>query len=473
MSKRYFIDYQNGGTSSKNFYLPCDITHYTAKKYYGNLTPPLVNTIIGDSDPYSKSLNQNIFNGKGYFQDTFFQLYNGSCYINLINGYFVKQNDLDKNIMVNEFIRDHNIILEDIDNSEQSKGGNFIGAPDGSIICVGDVEQVIKNKINEFSNKKIIQLNCSFKVGGNVNRLTLFQITSNVFRHVDEIMSFMPYGVNNFKIWFYDKFTLTPSKKMMFTYLYNINRLSKNLELIYESNLMNKISKEISECSKQMRKIINNNSEYIPINQAYQNISNEIYELEDLTEKTEGDKEHLNKKLIELEFEKDKLEKQKNEIEMKIRNSSIFTEKNKHYKYNETHLSKKIYDEIERIVSDDELEDYIKMLNKEREDNLELLSQNIFGGTYLENQDKFVFFDYDPSDKSIFNRLWYETPSRVKCLFPSTSNDKKIEEEMKKVSSYISGLKPTCHFIGGLPKPVLKEPEGTLHCLIKQRFIKP
>ena len=70
--------------------MPCDITHWTNKKYY--MRPSSVESYIEPSDQYTKSQDKNIFNAKsGYFQDTFIQLYNGSCYINLINGFFVKK----------------------------------------------------------------------------------------------------------------------------------------------------------------------------------------------------------------------------------------------------------------------------------------------------------------------------------------------------------------------------------------------
>jgi len=66
--------------------MPCDITHWTSKKYY--MRPSSVESYIESSDQYTKSQDKNIFNAKScYFQDTFIQLYNGSCYINLINGF--------------------------------------------------------------------------------------------------------------------------------------------------------------------------------------------------------------------------------------------------------------------------------------------------------------------------------------------------------------------------------------------------
>ena len=64
--------------------------------------------------------------------------------------------------MVNEFIKDYNIILTGIKNSEQTKGCNFIGAPDGSVVYINDIEPEITNYFSQFTNKKIIELKCSF-----------------------------------------------------------------------------------------------------------------------------------------------------------------------------------------------------------------------------------------------------------------------------------------------------------------------
>lgn len=98
-----------------------------------------------------------------------------------------------------EFKKDDGITISGFEpgEREQSKGGNFISGP-GSysskcpIFYIQGVNEFYLNILRKLNNCVLVELNCSFKVDG--------------FRHIDEIMCFMPYGVGKFKIWFYGEF---------------------------------------------------------------------------------------------------------------------------------------------------------------------------------------------------------------------------------------------------------------------------
>ena len=99
----------------------------------------------------------------------------------------------------------------------QTKGGNFISGPKEIIIggkcgypifCISGSNLECKH-ILEQTKSHIIELECGFK-GDN-----------NTFRHIDELMCFMPYGKKengdiNYKIWFYAELTENNFSSMEF-----------------------------------------------------------------------------------------------------------------------------------------------------------------------------------------------------------------------------------------------------------------
>ena len=77
---------------------------------------------------------------------------------------------------------------------------------------------------------------------------------------------------------------------------------------------------------------------------------------------------------------------------------------------------------------------------------------------------------------SIFNRTWYETPDKCICLFASGIEANlliKLRHEMSMVRSIINPQIEIEYDFIDVRSPNELNPEGTLHCLIKQRFIKP
>ena len=371
---------QKGGSE---YNLPCDITYYTDSIHYSlPKSFPIPNELdIGkDINKYlgESSININF----DYHQDPYVQLYNGNKYYNIVKNkekltFIINKNycnnkdgcicnirgnisnfcyleefsvpsfNINKycdSVITNPEIKNNHIFGNDefifYDDKkldivfEQSKGGNYISAPNNTIFYI-DGTNIIIDEIKKINcDIKYVELKCSFKA-------------SNIFRHIDELMCFMPYGITKYKIWFYDKFN----------------------------------------------KIHFNNSEKYTL-------------------------------------------------------------------------------------------DKISEINKERLDNLEKISQALFSDTFDNCIDNFVFFDFYIWTQSIFNRTWYEKKDKCICLFPELKPDvstllkvslieclnDKIKNEMNNIYSYINNNKPTYHFIK-VNDVNIQEPHGTLHCLIKQRFI--
>lgn len=367
--------------AEKFFYLPCEITHYTVRKYFStdrDMFPGMKQVIdlIGPPD-------ESKLGGTGYYQDAYIQLFNGTKYKNLTNlcvvntiivnkviykciadkcdvifkisenlwksyiyddiftigfnhliipeGSYTKQiitKDVSPDFVNDDFIE---INIPEVKSNaiacDQSKGGNFISSPNGTIFYVDGASPIFIDELLK-SMCPLVEIKCGFK-GSN-----------NTFRHIDELMCFMPYG-DRYKVWFYDELDRT--------------------------------------CFREL----------------------------------------LNK---------------------------------------------------------DTIDEKIRQLNIERIQNLNLISNALFKKNYNECIDNFVFFKFYSFMPSIFNRTWYETPDRCICLFASgiEANELlKLRQEMSMVRSIINPLIKIEHYLIDVKKAKELEPEGTLHCLIKQRFIKP
>jgi hypothetical protein len=99
----------------------------------------------------------------------------------------------------------------------QAKGGNFISSPDNIIFSLKIVPQILKDEIMTQTGQSIVELSCSF----------MLKIDKIEARHIDELMCFMPYGIKQYKIWFYD---FTPKYKETHP-PYEIERIT-NLNII-------------------------------------------------------------------------------------------------------------------------------------------------------------------------------------------------------------------------------------------------
>lgn len=204
MERNKIVNDQIGGNF---FYLPCDITHYTKKKYFTKEVKrfPGVNhaiSLIGETD-------ESNLGGKGYYQDGYVQLFNGKDYINItnlgivdsiyksnkifkcttnqcdvintknknvINSYYhnqtftikwgqsitptnsyIEEDKITKDVS-SDFLMDEFIEIKPSNKSaeEQNKGGNFISSPNGTIFYIEGVSQdfldiLDQKKIKSFS----------------------------------------------------------------------------------------------------------------------------------------------------------------------------------------------------------------------------------------------------------------------------------------------------------------------------------
>lgn len=131
------------------------------------------------------------------------------------------EKDINKNILFTNNYADYNLLFPDAkfvlpfinikNNSplykkflEYEKGGNFISSPPttkakyGAVFYLNDISLKTSQFINDNLCQPSVKLDCSFT----------FNLGEN-FRHIDELMTFMPYGHNTFKIWFYGEGGLT------------------------------------------------------------------------------------------------------------------------------------------------------------------------------------------------------------------------------------------------------------------------
>jgi len=138
----------------------------------------------------------------------------------------------------------------------------------------------------------------------------------------------------------------------------------------------------------------------------------------------------------------------------------------------------------EEILDTCNIPEIKKILEEERQHNLNLISIELFGSNYEFNIDKFVELPIDLNiDKNnnfkiinppIFNRVWYETDTECRVIF-SGPIDKtilpKVNEELKLIGS-ISGTK---NFKANVINTLEYHNEvgaagGNLHCLIKNIY---
>ena len=111
---------------------------------------------------------------------------------------------------------------------EYEKGGNFISSPPtnkakyGAVFYLNDITLKTLQFINDNLCQPSVKLTCSF---------TFKTPLGDNFRHIDELMTFMPYGHNTFKIWFYGEGGLTPIQKEE-----RIRNLNKICNILYGSD---------------------------------------------------------------------------------------------------------------------------------------------------------------------------------------------------------------------------------------------
>jgi hypothetical protein len=298
-------------------------------------------------------------------------------------------------------------------------GGNFITSPEitaahpyGTIFCFQGLTDNLKNILESNCAQNLIQLSCSFNNQGD--------------RHIDECMCFMPYGGNGFKVWMY--------------YIRNIT---------YSNQVQQMMSPcDIEKVNEKLRFFLTDPSS----TEEFSTWANYI----------------LNGRIRE------------------IPDISLRKFMRRFMPFEEACL-KKYYLPDERIARVSNLDNLRAELEAERQANIELVAQNVFSNNYNYVMDRFVFFpldleidfdnvgpiNYRITNTPIFNRVWYETDSEVKLLFPireviDPEVSQIMEAEAPYVASMINPSKPiTPYFINTHNYGIKGRVGGNLHCLIK------
>ena len=491
----------------KNYYLPCEITKITKKLcMHNNIFNLIKKNIYIDNDIFNNIIimDRNIT----FYQDPLI---------------FLKNNNEQGNDMV--FIDDEHKLKFNFDNNINSinihmktkidNGGNFIASPkigkNKSVVFylngyynIGDP---IKNAFNKYLDQELVELNCSFTMAGT--------------RHIDEIMTFMPYdeqhNPNKFKVWIYYirniKFTDEyikmyklddAKKKINEDFILNLNSKISLIKDINIKNLVIKIQNDIIELNKSSYDMtIIDNTDIIKIN---------IFDFDHMillnNYNNDPNYKFSKKKLINILEERLANENDNNyitlinyllsrlvndlKISQHVFNHFIFTLDDltylKKYILNKDINSKLAFKNINEIGN---------ILYNEQQLNLDIISQKLFNSKYYENDNfkNFVMFPIDLLITSnfqcitktipIFNRIWYETDKQCVALIPI--GDKKDDdiintynEEKKYIKSYLNpGIQIEYYLINtqyyndnglSLISDNTFAAGGNLHCLIKNKY---
>jgi hypothetical protein len=181
--KQKYINLKKLKGGTKDYYLPCEICHCTKRIYIGNIKDKngtsFHNYLIRKSD--------FIFNID--FQNEFSQDPRIILKSNINNNNYLIGNH-DDYLLKNNIFYLNTITNNDADDGYSNLGGNYISSPydKKKIFCINSkyfpIDQENIDFFNKYMDQELIELECSFE------------------GHIDEMMCFMPYGINNYKIWF-------------------------------------------------------------------------------------------------------------------------------------------------------------------------------------------------------------------------------------------------------------------------------
>ena len=511
---------------SKVYYLPCEITKITKNLFMNNNIVNLIKEkIYSDTDIFKNiiTMNSNIT----FYQDPLI---------------FLKNNNEQGNDMVfiddknkTDFKLDDNINRINIDmKSDIDKGGNFIASPkidtNKSVVFYlngyNNIGGPIKSEFNKYLDQELVELNCSFTMGGT--------------RHIDEVMTFMPYDEkhnrNKFKVWIYkirnitftDQFTKLYTlsdnqKKTNEEFILNLNSKIKCMEDINIKNIVIKIRNDIIKLNESSSNIrIINNEDIIKINMF--DLSDMIYiKTNYFTKNTTIIKKQKwykdNKKLSIINKLNEKLNSEINDnnkyiikylldkitnndsINNDIFNNSLFTFNIDELKYLDIYNNQNI--DYHSKLRNKNREEIKNILYDEQKINLDIISHHLFNSNYDydDNKDNFVMFPIDLvitykydsiiTTIPIFNRIWYETDNNCIALFSigAIKDDETtviLNKEKEQIKSYINPYNPVEYFEintqpyndkgmlddYGIKKPLdnVSESGGNLHCLIKNKY---
>ena len=506
----------------KDYYLPCEITKITKNLYMNDNIFNLIRRKINSDNDIFKNIiimDKNIT----FYQDPLI---------------FLKNNNKQGNDMVfiddknkTDFKLDDNINRINIDmKSDIDKGGNFIASPkidtNKSVVFYlngyNNIGDPIKSEFNKYLDQELVELNCSFTMGGT--------------RHIDEVMTFMPYDEkhnrNKFKVWIYkirnitftDEFTKLYTlsdnqKKTNEEFILNLNSKIKCMEDINIKNIVIKIRNDIIKLNESSSNIrIINNEDIIKINMfdlsdmKYIN-TNYITKNTTINKKQRWYKDY--KKLSIINKLKEKLNSEINDnnkdiinylldkitnngsINNDIFNNSLFTFNIDELTYLDIYNNQNI--DYHSKLRNKNREEIKNILYDEQKINLDIISHHLFNSNYDDNKDNFVMFPIDLvitykydsiiTTIPIFNRIWYETDNNCIALFSigAIKDDETTDifnKEKEQIKSYINPSNPVEYFEintqpyndkgmhYGIKKPLdnVSVSGGNLHCLIKNKY---
>ena len=403
------------------YFIPCEITNFTKKILISNCRTRdrLANFL---SNELHISGIQRIKSSTGFLQDP----------------YIILNNSQNNNFLIRVF-GDCNIsdIQEiDIENNRLNfngnhYGGNYISSPNKKIFTFDKSVELI-NCISRILSDEIVPLDCSFKI--------------NNERHIDEIMCFMPYGKDKYKVWFYYIRNITFHSDTL--------TLIENLDNINKDQFKNKIIRlrdNFNVPQEKKTRFGTNKTSYIELSNELDNLINFIEDKISITQ-------------LNLELLLD------TRILSKLDNIQMLYYKN--------------------LIGDNQipdLENIKTILNEERERNLQLISDKLFTSSYEDARGNFVFFpidlkvkynnrlNYNITNIPIFNRLIIENAKKKLCILSIGTNTdteviEKLNEEKPKIKSFIDDKVFEFHTFDTTQYNNEGDVGGNLHCLVKNIY---
>lgn len=424
-----YITLKNHIGGALEYYMPCEITHITKAFYTGT-------KLLKDSSNIIKTLKTfaDIILYRSpdimFHQD---QLHIFKRHDNTNFAIVLKQINMEA---IKLPLYKENYVAENI----YTLGGNFISSP--NIDHVSCIFYIKDNKQNDDLDKLIttmesmtlqplVGLSCAFAPNG---------------RHVDEILTFMPYGLNQFKIWIYG--------------IGNVILTEDVAEFIEMTDWTNMYA-QLNEMKKQW--IIKQEQFKTP--QAKESMANAILSLNiilDMSTDITTKKQAYNN-----------IRKYGNKVELrdiKILHYWI------HFYLQHGIVSREQFTEYYRVI-----------LTNELNDNLNRISMNIFKEPYDMMKDHFYISAIDFSINfilrnmdytiqivnkcMIFNRIWIETPDVPTMLLPDCISES-VHLELQSIKSMVNNKSPniiTLNIDDYIAVGSVDE-GGGLHCLIKQSY---
>lgn len=407
-----------------DLYMPCEITSLTTQLY---IDPDVLDRLnIGE---YFDRTPISLIDNQTFCQDIAILLKKKDTNTDyVIKTKSIQNPHFNSFIIINDQFRTTN---------HNDYGGNFIAAPNNTIFCFDglsqNLEEIITNRCD-----KLVKLQCGFMYTRS--------------RHIDECMCFMPYG-DSYKVWIYKIRNINVNSRTLFILNPNIDELiailTPKINEIYP--IINKIYTKLKAIPEENREDWQK-KQYILVLSAIDAI--ESFKLGDY--KPLVDNKHINLRYLNT-TDNENIKALKNYIEGSQYNPEL----------------KK------------------RELEAERQCNLNLISQSLFDKPYEETTDRFVHFpidinvDYDATRNKInykierppiFNRIWYETNTEAKILFPIGNDIDPIVKEIldcehTKIKSMINPTKPIItHYINTLEYHTKDTVGGNLHCLIKNKY---